>query len=504
VNVALHLATALLLWRALARLRVPGAWVAGLIFAVHPVAVESVAWISELKNGLSGVLWLATIHAWITADAQRSSRWRAATLALFALALLAKVSVVVLPVVLLGVALARRGRLERRDVVEVAPLLLLAAVAAAGNVWFQHQNAMQGAGGAARGLAERIGGAGWALASYVERAFAPVRLALLYPPWPVDHGSPWFWIPLAGIAAAIAVLWRLRAGPARPLVLALGYQAVCVGPVLGLVDMSFLRLAPVSNHLQYLALMAPAALAGWALARLGARWPRAAVGALAVGALAAVTFDRSSAFADDLSLFTRAAHDAPGSAVAVQAYAHELLAAERPAEAVAALEAASAVAPDEASRHDIRSELLVLQGRTAEAAEEARAVVASTDRLDLLSDAAETLGRAGRAEEAIAVLRQLVQRAPGASEYAYRLAAALARAGRGPEAIAVLRAYCESRPGHPRMEPALALLLVRAGRLAEARARAAQVLGILPADPRAADLLRAWYRDATGSELSVP
>jgi len=509
LNLALHVLAALLLWRALKRAGLGSgtAWLAGVLFAVHPVAVESVAWVSELKNTLSACLWLATILAWLRwLEGDRRARSRALLVSVFALALLAKISVVVLPVVLLGLAAVKRGRVTRTDLVDVAPLAALAILAAAGNVWFQHHNAMAGGWAPARTLADRVAGAGWALASYLERAFVPLRLALLYDPWPVRSGTAWFWAPLVLVAGLAAVAWSFRKRGARPVLLAAAYVAVCVAPVLGLVDMAFLKLSPVANHLQYLALMAPATLGAWAIARLRVNAPRAAAaaGALLVLALGWSTSSRASAFADDLTLWRAAARDAPRNVYARQAYANELLGAGDTAGAIAELRASAAAGTDPGLVASIQSSILLVEGREEDAVAQARVVLASTGDPALLSDAAWTLVETGHHEEAIAPFQALVRRMPGASEYAYRLSVALARADRPAEALEVLRAYCSSRPGHPRMEAALALMLVRSGRWAEARTRAALVAGVDAADPRAELQLRAWYAEATGTSTLAP
>jgi Flp pilus assembly protein TadD len=501
VSVGLHILVSILLWRTLRRLGVHGAWLAGLLFAVHPAAVESVAWISEQKNTLSGVFWLATILAWVELDEDRVGWRRALALGLFVLAVLAKASVVPLPVVLLGITLARRGRIRRDDLLELAPLFAVAIAGGLLNVWFQHTHAMAGGWAPARSLAERVGGAAWALASYLEAAFVPVRLAIVHAPWPAGPVSPWFWVPLGALAIGLVALWRLRRSEwARAALLTVGYHAACVGPVLGLIDMAFLRIAPVSNHLQYLALMGPTAFAGWALTRLRHRaptWGVAAAAAITI-ALDVTTFHRATVFEDDLALWQAAVHEAPGSALARQALGEQLIDRGRVAEGVAELERAIALSPDPAFRHGVSSTLQLMAGRPQDAASEARQVLEAHPAPGLASDAGSTLLETGHADEAIAVFTDLVRRAPNASEYAFRLSAALARAGRTSEAADALLDYCKRNPGHPRMEPALTMMLLRLGRIDEARAHAGAVLGVDASDPRADGQVRAWYAEATG------
>ena len=97
-NIFLHALGAIMIWRVLMRLNVPGAWLGGLLFAVHPVTVASVAWISELKNVLSLPFYAAALLAWLRFEDTKLRRWYALALLAFFLALAAKVSTVMLPV----------------------------------------------------------------------------------------------------------------------------------------------------------------------------------------------------------------------------------------------------------------------------------------------------------------------------------------------------------------------------------------------------------------------
>lgn len=492
VNLALHAGVAALLWRLLRRLDVPGAWLAGLIFAVHPVTVESVAWISERKNVLSGVLYLGAILAWLRhRDGGRTAAYLAA-LGLFLLALLAKTSTVMLPVVLLGLAAWRDGRITRRDAVLAAPFLALALALGGLTMWFQQVRSLAGAG-YPRGLAERLGGAGWALLAYPRAAFLPVKIPLVAAPWPARPDEIVFWIPLAAATAGAALLVRAWRGPARSVAFALGYQALLVLPVLGLADMAYLRIAPVADHLQYLALMGPVALAGAGLARLSrpGRWRPAglaASGAVAV-ALAALTAVRAGAFLGDLPFWEAAARGSPQSRVAALAYAEQLGAAGRVPEARRALANAAARLRDPADRHRAAAILLVHSGRFGEGLSEARAAEALRPDPFFQRDLGELLIAARRYEDAIAVLEPVVRAYPASPEHRYWLGSALALAGRLPESAAVLRPACGSSRGHFGTCTALVMVLARMGRAGQARAELAAALGVVPGDPLVERLL---------------
>src|SRR5262249_45486376 len=119
VNVLLHAANAILVWRILKRLEVRGALVVGAIFALHPVHVESVAWVTERKNMLSGLFYLLTLRAWLrwdSIDADRKWQWYTLSLILFICALLSKSVTATLPAVILVIIWWKRGRNSARDV----------------------------------------------------------------------------------------------------------------------------------------------------------------------------------------------------------------------------------------------------------------------------------------------------------------------------------------------------------------------------------------------------
>ncbi len=485
-NIALHVCAAILLWRVLRRLGVPGAWLGGLLFAVHPVTVESVAWISERKNTLSAVLFLGAILVWLRDD--RRTRDRLLALMLFLLALLAKASVVMLPLVLLGISVHRNGRLERRDWLETAPFFALSLVAGLVNIWFQRQNAMAGGWAPSRGFADRLGGAGWALASYMETALVPARVAVLYLEWPIGPRSPLFFSPLAAVVALFAMLWaaRRRWPFARPALLALAYHALVLLPVLGFIDIAYFRIAPVANHLQYLALMGPVALAAAGVAWCARRFPlptRAAATVLVV-ALVAFTSRRTAAYESDVTLWRRAVAEAPRNALAHYQLSQLLLEVGRVPEALAEMEASARLARGPGAQHRGLSLWHFYAGRDAEAAAEARQVLRLTDDPEARRDAAFVLTRTGFGSEAVGVFEVLVRNAPYSSDYTYWLAAALSRSGRWTEAANVLRSWSRERPGDPKMEEALSLVLVRLGLVAEARQHASAVLGTNPGDPR--------------------
>ncbi|MFT3916408.1 MAG: tetratricopeptide repeat protein [Anaeromyxobacteraceae bacterium] len=492
INVALDAAAALLLWRVLLRARVPGAWVGAALFAVHPVAVESVAWVSELKNVLSGVLLFGSALAWLHArdGGERGRTLRAASLGLFALALLAKTSVVAFPLAVLGAEWALGAPLDQRTLRRLAPFAVLSLVAGAGTLLFQHGNAMSTATVVPRGALARLADAGYALGDYVQRAFFPWGVAVTYPEAPPREAVAY----LVRAAGGVAVIGGLVSGRARalgPLRLALGWHLLLVLPVLGLVDMAYRQIAPVANHLQYLALPGATALWGWGLARLGGRagerLAAVAAAALVLGA-GTWTFQRSRAYASDLALWARAAAEAPDALFAAWMYSDQLGEAGRVREAYEVLERVARDATSPETRLRARALWLAQRRRAPEAVVAHREAEALRPSPEFGQELGLILLRAGEPALAGDVLAPVASAYPRVAPPAFWLAMARLEAGDPRAAEGGLRAALERSPGDALLEDGLAIVLLRSGRAAEARARLAAAPTREPVEVRLARL----------------
>ncbi len=273
-NVLLHATGAVLLWRLLARLEVPGAWLAAAIFAVHPVEVESVAWVTERKNVLSfSRLALASMLCYLrfspvddspsaTTVGARRWRWYALALALFVGALLAKTVVATMPAVLLVIVWWKRGDISWRDVARLVPFLALGIGFGLLTAWMEKHGV--GATGDEWNLTpvDRVLIAGRALWFYAAKLACPYPLVFFYPRWNVDSHAAWQYVFPAAALTVIIALWFARARIGRgPLAAVLIFAGV-LAPALGFFDVYPFRFSFVADHFQYHASAALIALAG--------------------------------------------------------------------------------------------------------------------------------------------------------------------------------------------------------------------------------------------------
>jgi len=329
VNVLLHGLNALLVWSVLRRLRLPGAWLAAALFALHPVHVESVAWITERKNLLSGFFYLAAMLAWFRfspPDPEERApegrwRWYAVTLALFAAALLSKTVTCSLPAVLILVMWWRRRPLSPRALLPLAPMFALGAGMALLTIRMEKLHI--GAVGAEWSLSwlERCLVAGRALWFYAGKLIFPVRLTFIYPRWELDtHSVAQILLPLAALAVFV-ILWLLRARIGRgPLAASLFFSGTLL-PALGFFDVYPMRFSFVADHFQYLAslgLIVPAAATATRVVSrsgAGAAAPRI-LGAIVLLPLALLTWRQAGIYHDERTLWADTLKKNPGAWIA--------------------------------------------------------------------------------------------------------------------------------------------------------------------------------------------
>jgi hypothetical protein len=259
-NVLLHAINALLLWRLLRLLDVPGAWAAAMLFALHPIQVESVAWISERKNLLSMMFYLGALITWWR-GANGSGRGQLiAAFVLFVLALLAKSVACSMPAVALVLLWWKRGMLRWRDVWLLLPFFAVGLAMALLTGWTERTYV--GASGADWQLSpiQRLLIASRTVWFYAMKLVWPARLTFSYPRWEVSSSQPWQYLFIVACAAVFTSLSLLRHRIGRGAVAAVTIFVGVLVPALGFVNTYPMRYSFVADHFQY---MAGAALIAW-------------------------------------------------------------------------------------------------------------------------------------------------------------------------------------------------------------------------------------------------
>ena len=481
VNIALHALAAVCLWMVFRAMKIPAAWLGALLFAIHPVCVASVAWISELKNTLSMLLAALALLAYLRFDSKRSTLAYALALAAFVLALTAKTSIVMLPAVFVIAAWWRRGRIRKSDVWPVAPFAAMAAMMAAMTVFFQHRQTMAMKLLPVIDVPQRAGIAARALWFYLAKSLMPIGLNAHYPMWNTELMAI---SPLVAIVVALAVsffLWRARGGWKRAPAAVWAAFALMLLPVLGLVDMSFMQFAFVSDHLQYVALPAVAAglAAGvWRLARWRGRIGLTVAMVIAVAGVAALsvlTWRRAGVYANSMNLWSDTVAKNPGSWLAHNELGVQFDKLGESERALAAYEKAVRLNdrhPDGhmnlANSYSQRAVVARNEGRQQDAMADlrraqrhfARAEELGPPDAELLRDWGDMLVRAGRFEEADIVLSKALRINPDYPPAHLQLALSANQRGLTDRAVFHYRRALALRPDWEKPLVNLAALLV--------------------------------------------
>jgi tetratricopeptide (TPR) repeat protein len=441
VNLLLHAASACMLARILRRLDVRGAWLAAAVFALHPVCVESVAWISEQKNTLSLLFYLAAMSVYLRFDTSRFRRDYGVALGLFFLALASKTVTASLPAAFLVIFWWRRGRLDwRRDIVPLLPWFALGAIAGTFTAWMERN--LIGASGAEFSFtaAQRVLIAGRALWFYLGKMLWPSDLCFVYPRWRLDATELRAYLFPVGAVAALAVLWAVRRRTRAPLAAGL-FFAGSLFPALGFFNVYPFVFSFVADHFQYLACLGIVVPAAAGLAAVVARFPdgfraagrlAAVVGLLALGAL---TWAQSRLYVDGATLYGETLRRNPGCWMAAYNLGNLRLGQGEPAAALALYDRTLQLKPDDARA---------------------------------LTNRGAALRRLGRTEQAVISYRDALRLAPASFEAHYDLGGALADMRRWDEAVTQFEAARLIEPDHSGLQSNLAGALLRLNRPAEA------------------------------------
>jgi tetratricopeptide (TPR) repeat protein len=519
VTLAFHIGAALLLWRVLVQLRVPGAWFGAAFWALHPVQVESVAWICELKNTQSAVFFLAAVLfwlRWLAATAQAAGRdtapaaepgWRHYALALGCalLAILSKPSTVMLPVALGLCVWWARGRIAGREALRLAPFFALSAVAAGWTIWEQKFNS--GAIGPEwnQSLAERFAIAGRAFWFYLQKLVWPEPLVFIYPRWDIARDG---FIAYVGVIAALLLgsflVWRARDPSVRPWLFATAYFVALLFPILGFFSVYFFRYSFVGDHFQYLASMGPLAFLAAGLAQLAPRW-RLFAGAAVVVALTLATARHTRVFLSSELLWRDTVAKNPAAIMAWLNLADTLAQQERHDEAIATFRHALTLRPDDPyALNDLGCALTII-GRPAEGIPHLeRSLAVKPNHAEAHNNLGNALRAVGRSAEAIAHYRRALEIRPSYTAALNNLGAELAESGRAEEALAVFERARELKATDAATLDNLGNALRVLGRFDDAIGRHREALALKPDFPEAHVNLARTLVAARRAEEALP
>ena len=456
VNVLLHLANTLLLWHLLRRLAVPSAWVVAAVFAVHPLHVESVAWVIERKDVLSGLFYLAAVLAWLRFVEQPRLGRYACSLALYVAGLLSKSIVVTLPVALLIWHWWKQGRVSSTDLLRLVLFFVVGLVITVGDLAFYQSVEPLSLG---YSFIERTLIAARALWFYAGKLVWPSELAVIYPLWDIRVADPLAWGYLIAAVALSLALWHFRPQLGRgPLAGAL-FFAVTLLPILGFVDYGYMQYAFVADRFQYLAGIGVIAVVIGAatngVRRLSDLWQRGSrvVVAVVLVMLGMLTWRQVSVWKDAETLNRHIIALNPQAR-----YAHLNL-----------------------------SKALYKQGRYEAALEAARIAVAKHPDSSTYFNLGTALYDQSRYEEALAAFRIAVTKRPNYALAHHNLGLILKELGRFEEAEQHLRRAVALDPSHSLY--ALATLQIEQQRYDESLELLQHLIGIEPGHAKGLDAM---------------
>jgi tetratricopeptide (TPR) repeat protein len=509
-NLILHIADSLLIWLVLRKLRIPGAWLAALLFAVHPVNAESVAWIAQRKNLLALFFFLLSILWWLKGEERpleqtkgrqtkgRQSRttiagatffnsWYWLSLSAFILAMLSKGSVAILPLMLLLMVWWQRDRITWQDVFRFLPFFAVAAVLTAVDVWFQ----TRGSGDIIRhaNFLQRLLGAGAVVWFYLAKALLPINLMFVYPDWDIQPGNLLWWLPLlAAVAVTIGLWWqRNRSRWMRGALLAWLYFCVALLPAMGFTDVGYMRHSLVADHYQHIAIIGVLALVAATLCFgndrfLAAKKPVALVAGMIAVILTFLTWRQASLYGNPLALYENSVERNPNSWLLQTNVGMEFAKIGEFEKAITHYEAALNLNPICAPAQLNWGDALVNLNRPSEAIPHYQRAI---EILPVYSDAHYLLGMAleavGRPADAELEYRKTLELQPDYPQAHHSLGLMLASRHQFPEAIDHFQQAVQVNPDFLQAYVNLASTCAAAERYSEAIASAQQALKLAQA-----------------------
>ena len=484
-NILLHIVSALLLFKILRWLEVPGAYLATVIFALHPVQVESVAWMTELKNTLSGTIYLAAALAYLEFDRERKKAFYVAALSLFVLALMAKTVVATLPAALLLVFWWNRGSLSwKKDVFPLLPFFIAGIAFGLLTAWME-QNFV-GAEGSEFKLSfiERLLIAGRAFWFYLGKLLWPANLVFIYPRWNVSEWVWWQYLFPAAVFLLFTILWLRRW---RGALVGFLFFAGTLFPALGFLNVYPFRFSYVADHFQYLASIGPIALAaaGISLAlnylAKSNRFLYPSTCGVLILTLGVLTWRQSGMYSNLETLFRTTIERNPACWIAYNNLGVALLEKGQADEAIAQYQEALEIKPDYADAHSNLGSVFLQKGQVDEAVSHyQKALEIEPNFAGAHSNLGSALLQKGQVDEAIAHYQKALELRPDKTDAHNNLGNALLRKGKVDEAIIQFQQALEIKPNYAEAVCNLGNAFLQKGKVAEAINQYQQALEVNP------------------------
>jgi tetratricopeptide (TPR) repeat protein len=487
VNLLLHIGCVVLVLKILRFLRIPGAELAAIIWALHPVNVETVAWIAERKNMLSGIFALGATLSYLKFDDTRSRRNYALAIGLFLFGLLSKTAIVALPLAWLVILWWKRGAISwRRDVVPSIPFVCLSVAAGLVTRWFENVGIGYKSKLLDLSLLDRCLIAGRAFWFQLSKLFWPSNLTFVYPRWDINAAVWWQYLFPVGVLALLVILWSLRRWSRAPLAGVLVYILLLL-PSLGFLNIYFFIYSFVADHWQYLACLGIIVPCASGITLLAGRkeswqgWLEPAITLVLGGVLFVLTWQQSRMYTDIETLYRTTIARNPGCWMAEVNLGNILYKANRIPEAMDLFKQASKIKPT-VGYYSLGNALL-LKGRTSEAIDQYKqALQIDPDYADVHLNLGSALALTGRTREAIEHYEQALRIDPAFAEAHNNLGHALVQTGRTLEAIDHYKKALRITPNSADAHNNLAAALAQMGRTSEAIEQLKAALQINPID----------------------
>ena len=465
-NVVLQIINALLVWRLLTKFNLSLAWLGGLIFAIHPVQVESVTWIAELKNTLSLTPFLLAMLAWIDYEERGRASDYAWALGLFLTAMLCKISVSPFPALILLYAWWKRGRVSQNDLKAAVPFLVISLTLIVMTVltgaWFRELHHTTPEPIPLGGLFQRLAYSGAALVFYFFQFFWPVHLLPFYPQWTFSSFALRQFFPWLAVLAGALWFWRERRSWGRHALLGFGFFFLFIAPFLGFIGISYMTFTRVMDHFLYLPIIGLIGLTVAVLGQIGERLtPKfrpigAGLLAVVMGAMILKSHAYAGAFVsrEATNLYVLARD--PAVWVAHNNIGVIYLDSGRMKDAAAEFAQAVALNPAYAPAHNNLGNALIQMGQVDQAIEHYRiALRLNPDYAEAHNGLGNALLQAGALPEAQAQCETALQLNPDYVEAHCTLGLILAKQGRIPEAIEQFESALKLQPVNPKIKEGL-------------------------------------------------